>query len=225
MTEAIGDADDCTTRVQQISYMPTLTSGNHACYDPLVVYGPKLDPVNSEFAKYAKQLAIESAVIDDAECQPKQPTVITKPMMERNGKLNPLAVFNESKGWVSLLQECGFKRRGKRWLPPCSSSGVAGAFISYDVNPEGAYISPHSSDPLNYEQWKPSDKLDVWIAHGLGLDHRDPVSTALALKAFADSHIVQGGITLTKYNQIQHRKNIEQTLDDLVNIKLPEELS
>lgn len=93
MTEAIGDADDCTTRVQQISYMPTLTSGNHACYDPLVVYGPKLDPVNSEFAKYAKQLAIESAVIDDAERQPKQPTVITKPMRETNGQLNPLAVF------------------------------------------------------------------------------------------------------------------------------------
>ena len=224
LTEVIGDADDCTTRAQQISYMPTLTKNNLVCFEVRVGDGPKLNPFSSGFAIKAKQLAEQSALENCNIAENKPTEVITKPMVEEDGTLNPLVVFNESWDWSSLLSHCGFKKRGKRWLPPCSSSGVAGAVISYRDNLQGAYLSPHSSDPLNYIDWKPSDKLDVWLVHGLGMDHRDPISTAIALKKFSEEHIVKGGITLQKYNQIQHAKNVEKTLDAIVSITLPDEL-
>lgn len=226
LTTVLGDADDCTTRAQQISYLPTLTAANKDCYESLVSNGPSLNPFASRFADIAqgvaKELALEEANKKTAK---SKPTVITKPMVSADGLLNPLVVFNQSKDWVSLLEECGFKRQGKRWLPPCSSSGVAGAVISYVKNPQGAYISPHNSDPLNYKDWMPSDKLDVWIVHKLGLDHRDRISTAIALREFSDTHIVEGGVTLAKYNQIKHAQNIDEMIDLLVDIKLPEEFA
>ncbi|MCY9855311.1 hypothetical protein [Vibrio mediterranei] len=52
----IPDADDCTSRSQQISYLPTKSLLNKDCYEFIGQNGIALDPFNSQMATATKQL-------------------------------------------------------------------------------------------------------------------------------------------------------------------------
>ena len=54
--------------------------------------------------------------------------------------------FNEAHDLRQILTEYGYKKRGKRWLAPSSSSGLAGLVVFEDG--QHCY-SHHASDPLN----------------------------------------------------------------------------
>lgn len=204
------DADDCTTRAQQISYLPTLSQFNQDCYEAVVNLGALLDPLQSEFAQLAKKQAYEASLLQLPEVTEElrmrvapspSPIEHTSPR-----RIDPFRLFNEIVTWDYLLRCCGFTRApGGRWLAPCSSSGVPGVTISTRYRPEGGYLSSHSSDPLCYQNSPKGkmlhDKFDVWMVHHRGLDPNTPSHRSQAIKLFAESYVLDTGITLQRHNQ------------------------
>jgi hypothetical protein len=56
--------------------------------------------------------------------------------------------FNDAYDVTEILEFNGYKRKGKRWLSPTSSSGIPGVVV-FDVDGKKRCFSHHASDPLN----------------------------------------------------------------------------
>ncbi|MCG3880383.1 hypothetical protein [Psychrobacter sp. Ps6] len=196
-------ADDAMENANQISYLPTLSAGNKACYQVSKREGDYLDPFQSEFAQQAIELA-QTYITEDEQPIPSPPTqdpVIHKTHSTGDGFIDPIAEFNRANDWSALLRYCGFKKGyGNRWIAPCSSSGVPGVTISTKYRAEGGYVSSHSSDPLS--DGKLHDKLDVWCVYA-----RPGMTLGNVLREFAESHVVCGGLTLQQHNQNVFKAN------------------
>lgn len=75
---------------------------------------------------------------------------------------NVIGKYNAAQDMAMLLESFGYKQRGKRWLAPTSSSGIAGVVILKD---SGNCFSHHASDILN--DGHSHDAFDVFrlLAH------------------------------------------------------------
>ncbi|HIF9530605.1 TPA: hypothetical protein ACX6S4_003009 [Photobacterium damselae] len=197
------NADDAMENANQISYLPTLSAGNKACYQVSTSEGEHLDPFQSEFAQHAIELA-QTYTTEDKQpipSLPQQDPVSHKTHSTGDGYIDPIAEFNRANDWSALLRYCGFKKGyGNRWIAPCSSSGVPGVTISTKYRAEGGYVSSHSSDPLS--DGKLHDKLDVWCVYA-----RPGMTLGNVLREFAESHVVCGGLTLQQHNQNVFKAN------------------
>ncbi|MGZ8245964.1 bifunctional DNA primase/polymerase, partial [Methylomagnum sp.] len=60
------------------------------------------------------------------------------------GQRDPIAEFNAVHTVESILEVCGYTRKGRRWLRPGSESGIAGVVIL-----EGGFCYSHGGDALN----------------------------------------------------------------------------
>lgn len=193
------NADPCALNPNQISYMPTMSSCNKDCYRVTVSDGLSLDPERSQFAMEADEL--EALQPDEAAIRQEKQAYTLPPTYDLGTEeyRNPIDLFNQVTSWDTLLGYCGFKRIGTRWLPPTSQSGVPGAIVSRDIRPQGAYFSKHTSDPL--ADGLPHDKFDVWMVHGLGLNHHCSADVAKASTEFARNYTLPDGYTLEAKNR------------------------
>ncbi|MCY1304270.1 hypothetical protein D9M70_540160 [compost metagenome] len=79
----------------------------------------------------------------------------------RGNQASVIDAFNQANDVEYLLQAHGYKKRGKKWLCPQSSTGLPGVTVT-----EGRVFSHHGSDPLaNGHQ---NDAFDVFclLEHG-----------------------------------------------------------
>lgn len=103
--------------------------------------------------------------------QPPEPKGDSRPRTGESGVgLHELiCAFNACTDIGGLLLEHGYVRRGRRYLAPGSTSGVAGVSIATIGGKQKLY-SQHSSDPLSAQlhQGHALDAFDVWccLAHG-----------------------------------------------------------
>lgn len=192
------DADPCALNPNQISYMPTLSECNKDCYEVTFSDGPSLDPERSQFALEAG--ALNAVTPSDEISAPKQ---LSAPARHYDFTVDeyrdPIGVFNQVNNWDAIISHCGIKRIGRRLLPPTSESGIPGAIISHLRRPAGAYFSRHTSDPL--ADGLPHDMFDVWMVHGLGLNHHSPADVARASTEFARNYHLPDGYTLEAKNR------------------------
>lgn len=196
------DGDDCTSRMQQISYLPALSVFNKDCYQYCVKRGEPIDVFNGYFAQQAILLAKEQAE-EESELAAQ-----VKPAKERislsSGEVSPVEVYNHANDWGDLLGRYGFKKRGKKYLHPDSASGMAGVFISYRDDVNGRYVSSHTSDPLHgYSH----DKFDLFVEFEHGGDY------TAALKAAGEVYTTQEGISITQHNQRLHMAANDSQVD------------
>ena len=194
--------DHCATNPQQISYLPTLSLGNKLCYEFVIANGLALDPIQSPFAVKAAEeyqdIVLCNVVKKFKEVKLKLP--VFEPSIETNEKINPYQLFNSVIGsWHQLLTQLGFKKYGSKWLLPTSTSGVPGIRISTDYRSDGGYVSNHRSDLL--KDGKIHDKFDVWMVHGLGLNHNVQADRNVAIQKFSDEYILPSGISLRLHNR------------------------
>ncbi|MEF1289956.1 DUF3987 domain-containing protein [Vibrio sp. M260118] len=185
------DGDDCTSRSQQISYLPALSYFNKDHYQFKIERGEPLDVFQSYFAQQAALLAAEQAKeIEEqaANTTAAKPRNISLSM----GQISPIDTFNQLNDWRVLLAKYGYKKRGKKWLHPQSTSGMAGVFISYRDDVNGRYVSSHTSDPLTgYSR----DKFDLYCHY----EHNGNFEAAL--KQLGDELKNENGVSINTHNQ------------------------
>ncbi|MPW37641.1 YfjI family protein [Vibrio sp. B1Z05] len=193
------DGDDCTSRSQQISYMPALSVLNRDCYQFAIEKGDPLDVFDSYFAQQAVLLDQEQRR-ENLEQEAKAKVAKPKNISLTAGQISPIDVFNSSNEWNELLASYGFKKRGKKWLHPSSKSGVAGVSISYRDCLYGRYVSGHTSDPLS--DGFSHDKFDLYCH----FEHSG--NTGEALKTLGEDLRNVDGVSITKHNQRAHSQKI-----------------
>jgi hypothetical protein len=84
---------------------------------------------------------------------------------------NVIAAFNRDHPAEELLTKHGYKRRGKRWISPTSSTGLAGVTIL-----DGRVYSHHASDPL--ADGHAHDAFDLFRILDYGGEARSSVKAA-----------------------------------------------
>ncbi len=132
----------------------------------------------------AEQLAQEEAATKNVTIKPHfDETLIGK-------QVSIIDAINHHYEWDSLLRSYGYKRQGRAYLPPESSSMKAGAYI-LTSNKDGRerYYSHHESDPCS--TGKAIDQFDFIVIRSYAGDARK------ALREIAETHFS----TLDKYNK------------------------
>lgn len=110
----------------------------------------------------------------EAACPWATPSEPPRPPVRQVGKKhsNIIGQFNESADVVQLLERNGYKPRGKRWLSPTSSTGIAGVVVFQD----GRCYSHHASDPLN--DGHAHDAFDLYCLFDHGGDFTRAIAEA-----------------------------------------------
>ncbi|WP_070969905.1 DUF3987 domain-containing protein [Vibrio sonorensis] len=189
------NGDDCTSRSQQISYLPALSVFNKECYQYTVESKQPLDVFNSYFAEQAALLSQEQAREAEEQAAKVKPAK-QSPISLAGGQISPITTFNQVNDWSDLLSGQGYKKRGKKWLHPDSTSGLAGVLISYRDDVNGRYISSHGSDPLS--DGFSHDKFDFYCLH----EHSG--NREAALIQVGNDLKNQDGLSITQHNQKAH---------------------
>lgn len=135
------NGDKAATRAQQILYLPfKCKSTQH--YEYFISEGEAFNPEASELTENAtkhRQEQEAKAAQEAAKAPPKP-----KPRVSlAQGQQSPIELFNAAYDVASLLDSFGYKRVGKKYIHPSSSSGMAGVVLL-----DNRYYSHHESDPL-----------------------------------------------------------------------------
>jgi hypothetical protein len=190
-------ADDCATRPQQIMYLPVRFKGDTYQYHinkgvPLTVHGSVLLQRANLFKQ--EQLSIAEAAIK------KQPVKSAYNENLVGCQVSIIDAINQSYDWENLLLSYGYKRQGKAYLPPESTSKIAGAYIlTSNTDGKQRYYSHHENDPC--AAGKCLDILDVISIRSHGGD------TKQALCNIAKTHFPK----LDKHNKKEWAINQQNT--------------
>lgn len=85
--------------------------------------------------------------------------------------------FNNVYSVIEILEFNGYKRKGKRWLSPTSSSGIPGVVV-FDCEGKTRCFSHHASDPLN--DGHAHDAFDLLVILGNNNDFSKALESAAA---------------------------------------------
>ncbi|MDW6003312.1 hypothetical protein [Vibrio mangrovi] len=139
-------ADDCSNRPQQIMFLPVRFIGSeYHCHintgSPLNLGGSQLfdDAITFDTEQKRQAQVIKQEKV--AQIKPSHPEHLI------NGQVSIIDVVNQSYSWPELLNQYGYKRQGRAWLPPESTSKTAGAYILSGPDGKARYYSHHTSDP------------------------------------------------------------------------------
>ena len=139
-------ADDCSTRPQQIMYLPSLFPG--VIYDCYISEGDALqvnDSILLEQAVTLKDvLMVDCAPTIELEKKKVLPQYC-EPLLA--GQVSIIGLVNQSYTWYYLLAQYGYKQQGRCYLPPESKSKMAGVYLLKGDDGQLRYYSHHSSDP------------------------------------------------------------------------------
>lgn len=199
LSHSLGDADDVALRPQQILYLP-FECEHTQHYESAIGDGDALDTLMSGFKSKADayQLDQETKAAQEATLAPAKPKARVS---LAQGQQSPIELFNAAYDMASLLDSFGYKRVGKKYIHPNSSSGAAGVTLLDDGR---SYYSHHSSDRLN--DGHKHDAFDVWCHWAHGGDFN------AAVKAAANDLDQQG----QKDRQREHAKAKEAAHFDAV---------
>lgn len=151
---------------------------------PVPELPPELVAMWRDWDKFKPQLM---AVCPWLEVKPSPP----RPRPRSAGAhSNVIGQFNQAHDVISILEAHGYKQRGKRWLSPTSSSGLAGVVVFEDAT---HCYSHHASDPLNDGHAHDAFSVFCQLDHGgnmtaavadaasiLGLDSKLPEAVPVA---------------------------------------------
>lgn len=138
-------ADDCATRPQQIMYLPVRFKNDTYQYhinrgDPFIVEGSQLLQRANLFKQ--EQLLIAETAIKE------KPVSSTYNENLVGCQVSIIDAINQSYDWENLLLSYGYKRQGNAYLPPESTSQIAGAYIlTSNTDGKQRYYSHHENDP------------------------------------------------------------------------------
>lgn len=178
-------ADDCATRPAQIMYLPVRFDGDK--YEYCIADGLPLTVDGSEL--YTKALEFEQ------EQRQTQEAASSKNLKKPNfterliGKqVSIIDLVNHAFDWDSLLPSYGYKRQGRAYLPPESTSKKAGAYIlTSHTDGKERYYSHHKNDPC--ANGKSLDQFDFIAIREFGGDyHRALKELAKAYFPKQDKH-------------------------------------
>jgi hypothetical protein len=169
-------ADDCSNRPQQIMFLPVRFAGGQ--YRGHINKG-------SALALYRSQLFINAVQFDVSqkrkaqELAEQQANQVKPPHKEHlvNGQVSIIEAVNQGYTWSDLLTQYGYKRQGRAWLAPESTSNSAGVYILTGNDGKERYYSHHTNDPCAVD--KCIDKFDFLTIRSFGGD------VYVALKALA----------------------------------------
>lgn len=160
-------ADDCSSRPQQIMYLPYAFS----TYEKYIGEGKALHVFKSDLYLLAKEFNTEHE--KEYVRQQQANYQINKPYKENliGKQISIIDLVNQVYEWDDLLLNYQYKRQGKAYLPPESSSKMAGAYLLLSkVDGKERYYSHHSSDPCAIG--KAIDKFDFICIRNYGGDRR-----------------------------------------------------
>ena len=135
--------DTVALRPQQILYLPFKCEHTRH-FETAIGEGYPLDTILGNFETKARehQQEQEAKAAQEAAKAPAKP----KPRVSlAKDQQSPIDLFNAAYDVASLLDSYGYKRVGKKYIHPDSSSGKAGVTLLDDGR---SYYSHHSSDPL-----------------------------------------------------------------------------
>ncbi|OBU22869.1 hypothetical protein C0Z01_13495 [Photobacterium kishitanii] len=194
----IFQADDCSSRPQQIMYLPYKFHNYEIC----IGTGKALHVFKSELYQLAKEFCVE--LEKNYDQQQEQSYQVNQPYDEHlvGKQISIIDLINKAYVWDDLLLKYKYKRQGKGYLPPESNSKIAGAYLlvsKYDGKER--YYSHHSSDPCAIG--KAIDIFDFICIRSYGGDKR------AALKEIAETIFPK----VSQHNKkewiiAQHNKNL-----------------
>jgi hypothetical protein len=139
-------ADDCSTRPQQIMYLPSLFPG--VIYDYYISEGEALQ-VNGSLL-FEQAVSSNSSLMVDcvSPVEAKNKNVLPQYCeLLIAGQVSIIGLVNQSYTWEYLLAQYGYKQQGRCYLPPESKSKIAGVYLLKGDDGQLRYYSHHSSDP------------------------------------------------------------------------------
>lgn len=160
-------ADDCSNRPQQIMFLPVRFAGDH--YRGHVNTGPVLNLYRSQLFIDAVQFDVDQKKRAQVLEQEKASQV--KPAHKEqlvNGQVSIIDAVNQGYLWPDLLKQYGYKRQGRAWLAPESTSNSAGVYILTGYDGKDRYYSHHTNDPCAVG--KCIDKFDFLTIRGFSGD-------------------------------------------------------
>lgn len=156
------NGDDCATRPTQILYLPFKWEQT-AHYEHATGDGEPLD-VSGQLAlaaiKHREQLEQETQ-----QQAATAPQAKPRPVSLAVGQISPVELYNAAYALPDLLKQYGFRKVGRRYLHPNSTSGVPGVILL-----DGRYYSHHSNDPLADGHTHDAFDLFVEFEHGGDFD-------------------------------------------------------
>jgi hypothetical protein len=134
-------ADDCASRPQQIMYLPIDTPG----YEYIIQDGDSFGFDNAQIFKQAiafndHQLRLIES-IKGKQAKPARPQALI------GAQVSIIDAVNSHFSWNTLLAGSGYRKQGKAWACPESTSKTAGVFILTGADGKERYYSHHESDP------------------------------------------------------------------------------
>jgi hypothetical protein len=128
----------------------------------------------------------------------ERPSAVVRKISGENN--NIIGQFNNCHSVKTILAEHGYKKQGKRWLSPTSSSNIPGVIIFDDGTKERCY-SHHASDPLN--TGKAHDAFDLIVLLDCYGDFNAALLSAanamgISIKTIAEPMFFDPALTYTK---------------------------
>ena len=201
-------ADDCATRPQQIMYLPVRFKSD--TYQYRIIRGGPLTVKDSQLLQRANLFKQEQLSIAEAAIR-KQPVKSTYNENLVGCQVSIIDAINQSYDWEILLLSYGYKRQGKAYLPPESTSKMAGAYIlTSNTDGKQRYYSHHENDPC--ATGKCLDIFDFMSIRSYGGDTRQ------ALCNIAKTHFPK----LDKHNKKEWAINQQNTKSKTVFVWGPE---
>lgn len=142
----------------------------------------------------AEQLAQANAVRAESARQYRQGKRLS------DGQVSPIDAWNDAHDVASILQSHGYKRKGKKFLSPQSSSGIPGVVILQGQDGRERAYSHGTSDVL--ADGKAHDAFDLYCI----LDHAG--DEWKAIQAAAQMLTTRTGATIMHHNRNAYRKQM-----------------
>jgi hypothetical protein len=141
----IFSADDCSSRPQQIMYLPARFVDDS--YEYFIGEGQALEIHDSPLLANALVLKRkqQEQAISVSNILPIKPLYQEKLV---GAQVSIINATNEHYDWDNLLIAYGYKHQGKAYLPPESTSSIAGVYIlTSNTDGRQRYYSHHANDP------------------------------------------------------------------------------
>ncbi|TWX73153.1 hypothetical protein [Colwellia sp. C1TZA3] len=150
-------ADDCASRPQQIMYLPCRFKGDN--YNFSIASGKAYSPDGSKFLDDAIEFKRQQQVELEAKQQLNKGQFKPQFTQQLIGKqVSIVDAVNNYFDWDSILNQYGYIKQGKAWLPPEAKSNRAGVYLLTGNDGKERYYSHHENDPCASN--RPIDKFD-----------------------------------------------------------------
>lgn len=174
------EADDCSSRVQQIMYLPVRFKGD--TYEHKITDGKAFAVDDSKLLTDAQAFADEQK----KEQEKAKKSVPVKPSYKQpliGTQVSIIDTINQAySNWDSLLMDYGYIRQGRAYLPPESTTNKAGAYIlTSNTDGRERYYSHHTSDPC--ATGKAIDQFDFITIRNYSGDSKEAIKD-MAIKLF-----------------------------------------